>query len=310
MKHHSRSVLVLSLAVLGACAGRQGEPTIASSAEQTSYVLGYADQLSATTTSLGDEQTEVARVSGELKTRTQNLKGDVDPQLLLQIVELSEEAGKGRAFADARGSELAVRDFFEDERQPLTGRVSTAAQNKVTEASCTQEIDLGGSVSYALKDGVDKQLEKRLREHNDAQLLIQRHKASLGPANVALLETLADDIARASYFVNIALLDDKNRLERMLSEKRSVESTIDEAIETEQTFQTTQAKNEADKRASQERIAELTRSKEAIPAAVQSAEQAKQGLDEKIKKASADYDAALDALKTEIERKDPESGQV
>jgi hypothetical protein len=310
MKHHDRSLLVLSLAALGACAGRNGEPTIASSAEQTSYVLGYADELSATTTSLSDEQSEVARVSADLKTRTQNLKGDIDPQLLLQIVDLSEQAGKGRAFADARLRELAVRDFFDDERAPLTGRVSSAAQNKVSEAACTHQIDLNGSVSYALKDGVDKQLEKRLREHNDAQLLIQRHKASLGAANVALLETLADDIARASYFVNIAILDDKNRLERMLSEKGSVESTLDDAIETEKSFQTTQAKNDADKRASEERIAELTQSKAAIPAAVQGAEQAKQGLEEKIKKADADYDAAIDALKKEIERKDPEKGQV
>jgi hypothetical protein len=310
MKHQVRSLLALTLAALGACAGRSAEPTVLSSAEQTSYVLSYADELSATTASLGEEQSEVARVSSELKTRTQNLKGDVDPQLVLQIVELSEEAGKGRAFADARVRELAVRDFFEDERGPLSGRVQTAVQNKVTEASCTQQIDLGGSVPYALKDGIDKQLEKRLREHNDAHLLIERHRASLGAANATLLEDLADDIARASYLVNIALIEDKTRLERMLGEKRSVESTLADAIETEQTFQTTQAKNDADKRASQERIAELTRSRDAIPAAVQGAEQAKKGLEEAIKKADADYDAALEALKKEIERKDPESGQV
>src|SRR5439155_4469262 len=128
-----------------------------------------------------------------------------------------DEAGRSRGYASRRKETEQVRTFWEEERNPITGRVAGAAQNKVTEAKC-ENADVSGAVSYALKDGVDKQIEKRLRAKSDAQVLVDRYKTTFGQANAAIVQKLADDVAAASYIVNVGLVEDRNRLTRLLAE--------------------------------------------------------------------------------------------
>jgi hypothetical protein len=273
---------------------------VLSSAKQTSYVLSYADHVTNRTSLLADDKTDAQRITTELPKRSESVKPDADPEILLEIVKLSDEAGKGQAFKDARDHDLAVRGFFDDERGPLTSRITNATQKQLAEGG-VQNADVGNTVSFALRDGVDKQLEKRLREVNDAHLLIERHKGSLGASNVAAVQKLADDVAVASYLSHIALLEDKNELSRLIHERSSVESTINDAIEAEKSFQSEKARNDAERRASEQRVSELTKSRDAIPQAVTNAETASQNLDKAVEQARKDYEDALKNLESQIE---------
>jgi hypothetical protein len=288
----------LFLLTLG-CAGKQPQPIMISSAGATGYALDYPERLTAETNMLVADKQKATELSQTLGARTGELKAGADPALLLVIVRQADEVGRGEAFAAANDEARGLHSFWDEERGPITARVNGAAQKQLTEAKCT-EADVSGPIAYALKDGVDKQLEKWLRAHNEAQRTIERHKGELGAANVSAVQKLADDIALASYFVNIALVLERNRIDRLLSERSDVDSTLSNEIDWERAFQ---AENHSatDKKASQERMAALEKSRAAVPAAAASAEAARKDLDLQIKSARESYQSGLQALENELE---------
>jgi hypothetical protein len=269
-----------------------------SSAGAAGYALGYPERLSGETSTLVADRQKASELSRTLGTRSNDFKAGADPGLLLIIVQQADEAGRGEGFAEANDEARGLRSFWDEERGPITGRVTFAAQKQVTDAKCTQ-ADVSGPIAYALKDGVDKQLEKWLRARNEAQRTIERSKGSLGASNVLAAQKLADDIALASYLVNIALVLERNRIDRLLSERSDVDSTLGTEIEWEKAFQ---AGNHAavDKKASQERMAALVKSRAAVPAAVSSAQGARKDLDLEIKTAREAYQSGLEALENEL----------
>ena len=106
------------------------------------------------------------------------------------------------------------------------GRPSTSSRRK----SATQcDVDVGPAVASSLREAVDKQLEKRLRAHNDAHVLIDRYRETLGKANAAALEKQADDISAASYATFIRSVELKVRATRLLDEASQMRKTLDQA---------------------------------------------------------------------------------
>jgi dGTP triphosphohydrolase len=119
------------------------------------------------------------------------------------------------------------------------------------------------------------------------------------------MEEFADQIAYASYLVYVGLVDDKQQIEGMLSERRRVASTLDARLKAEQEY-LAQAKTKEDKKASEERISALDKSRNAIDSATTDAEAEVKELDQTIRQAQADYSDALDAqLKRIRERPEP-----
>jgi hypothetical protein len=295
----SLSVTMLSLLLLSlGCAGRQPQPIMISSAGATGYALDYPQRLSAETNMLVADRQKASELSQGLGTRANELKAGADPGLVLLIVQQADEVGHSEGFAVANDEGRGLHSFWDEERGPITARVNGAAQKQLTEAKCTQ-ADVSGAIGYALKDGVDKQLEKWLRAHNEAQRTIERHKGSLGSANVSAVQKLADDIALASYLVNIALVLERNRISRLLSERSDIESTLSNEIDWERAFQA-ESHSAVDKKASQERMAALQKSRAAVPAAATSAEAARKDLDLQINDARKRYQSGLEALENEL----------
>lgn len=285
----------VALLLLSGCSHKQPlQPIMVSSASADSYALRYPDRLAGETSRLvADKQTAIQQTQ-KLATRSSELKPGADPALLLLIVEQADAAGRGEGFAAANDEARGVREFWDEERGRVAGRVVGAAQKQLTEANCTQ-ADVGGAIGYALKDGVDKQLEKRLRAQNEAQRTIELNKNALGSANLNTVQKLADDIALTSYLVNIALILDRNRIDRLLSERADVDATLTDALERERAFQSG-ARSAADKKASQDRAAELEKARVAISPALGNAENARRDLDPLIENARKEYQSALDAL--------------
>lgn len=291
----SRVAIVLLVLTLG-CASKQPTPIVNSSAGAAGYALGYPEALTGASATLVQDMTQASLISQKLRGRASDLKPGADPKLVLFIVEQSDAAGRGEAFASAHADEAALRDFWEDERAPLSGRVSGAAQKQVTEAGCTTPVEVGGAVSYALKEGVDRQLEKRLRAHNEAHRTIERNKVALGQGNVSVVQKLADDVAMASYLVNSALVEDRDRVQRMMAEQGDVDSTLEDAIEYEREWQTQTPTTGADLKASLELVASLEKSRAAIPAAAASGESALKDINVEIEAARKNYQTALETL--------------
>lgn len=280
------------LFLLGGCAEKPLAPTIESSAAESSYAMAYPPLLEARRKQLVADKTQGTELTAKL--RDHEIKANADPKLLEEIVESADAAGRSSTFVAAQREARAFRTFWDEERGAIGARVAAAAQKQIADAGCGQPVDVSGATSYALRDGFERQLEKRVREHNEAQHVIEREHTALGSAGTKELEDFADEIAYASYLVHVGLIDDKNQIEGMLDERRSVASTLDSRLKAEREF-LEQAKSKEDKKASEERIAALEKSKATIDTAATDAEAEVKELDQMIRQAQSDYADAYDA---------------
>lgn len=291
-------VAVASLAL--ACSQSGARPVLASSASQPTYAMKYADDVSSTTKALADRQAEEKQLSPGFAAKVDALKKP-DWDKVLAIVEASDEAGKSAGYADAQTEANGVRAFWADEHDAINAKVAGNANYAAKQASCT--ADVGGAATYALKEAFDKQIEKRLRAKNDAFLIIERYRTSLGKENATTLEKLADEVARASYIVHVELRDQRERLRARLGEKSAAAKTIDAFIKDEKAFQAEAGRTDAEKKASEDRIATATKARADLDTATAQADEAMKTIDAQIDAATKEYEDALKALKAKIAEK-------
>jgi hypothetical protein len=294
---------------VAACSRPEKEPVIASSAGQPAYALRYADELAATTRAMGDDQQQAQKLESGFATRADELKKP-DWELVRAVIDESDVAGKGADFYDAHGEVDAVRAFWADEKATIDAKVAGGAQYAVKQAACTSgctNLDVGGPAAFAMNEAIEKQLQKRLRTSNDAFVLVERQHATLGAQNTAGLEKLADDVAQASYLVHVELVLHRERLKRLLADKTAARTTLERFEKDESAFQSQPGRKDAEKKASDERIAAAHKSQAAIDGAVVQAEAAVSAADQTIAAATKDYDAALKALRDKIDQKKKES---
>jgi hypothetical protein len=288
-----------SLLFLLGCAEKQLQPTIETSAEQSSYAIAYPPLLEEQRKRLVEDKTQATELTA--KVRDHQLKVSADPKLLEEIVEAADGAGRSTTFVQAQREARSFRKFWDEERGPIGARVAAAAQKQIVDGGCPQGVDVSGATSYALREGFDRQLEKRVREHNEAQHVIEREHNALGSAGTKEMQELADEIAYASYLVYVGLIDDKDDIAVMLTERRSVSSTLDSRLKTEREYLAA-AKSKEDKKASEERIAAIEKSRAAIDTATTDAEAEIKELDQTIRQAQTDYSDALDGLLERIKK--------
>ena len=289
------------LLILVACADKQPKPVMVSAADLPSYAVGYADRLSLETELLVADKQQANEQSQKLSGRSSELKPGSDPATVLAVVRLADHCGRTDAYARANAEARSLSAFWKEERGPITARANGAAQKQLTEGSCgaCSQLDLGGSLGYAIGAGIDKQLEKRLRAINEAHRTIENNEDRIGAANVPTVQKLADDIALTSYQVNIALPQERDRIDGLLAEPDDVDETLGHAIEWEHGYQTAEH-TAAEKKASQERLALLDKSRAALPAAVSNAQAARKDLDPRIEALRARYAQTLEALEDEL----------
>jgi hypothetical protein len=288
-----RILLLLSLAVVG-CSSSSGRPVLPSSSSQASYALRYNESVSSAVKAIGSDEAEAKQLQGGWAAKVDELK-KTDWDKVGAIVDKADESGKSAGYAEAHAEWSAVRSFWNDERDAIGGKVGGNAQYAAKQAGCN--ADVSGAAAYALKESVDKTLEKRLRAQSDAFLLIERHQATLGKENVPTLEKLADEVARASWLVHVDLYDQREKLKARIAEKSKVAETLDAYMREEQQTPA------ADKKVSEERITAASRSRKDLDRVVGEAEEMLKNVDKRIEEATKAYDAALQALKTKIAQK-------
>jgi hypothetical protein len=275
-------------------------PVLPSSSGQTAYALHYDTDLTAATRAIGDGATREKTLATGFAAHVDELRKP-DWQQVEAIVDDSDEAGKSAGFADAEGEASAVKSFWDSEKGDITARVAGGASQSMKQAGCA--ADVSGPISFSLNDAITKQLQKKLRAKNEAFVILERYKGSLGPQNVAVLEKLADEVSEASYIVHAQLLRQQDTLKRLAAERNDVKKTLDRFIEDENAFQKESGRSEADKKASQDRVTAATKQKAALDDLGQQAETASKDADKTIDAAKKDYEDALKALKNKIDEK-------
>ena len=294
-------VIVLSSFLLAACSSSSGKgPVLSSSGDQTPYALGYADELNGANKAFGDAQTQEKTLAAGLGARVDELKKP-DWDRVLFVVDESDKAGKSADYADAHGDADAVKSFWDAEKDTITSKVVGNAQHTVKEAGCS--ADVAGPVAFSLNDAIAKQQQKRLRGKNEAFVMIERYKVSLGPQNVATLEKLGDEVAQSSYDVHVLMVVQRERLRRLVADRDSAKKTIDRFVKEETAFQAETGRTDPEKKASADRVTAANKSKAEIDNAAGQAEALSKQMDASIDAATKDYENALSALRTKIAEK-------
>ncbi len=290
----------LVLSSLAACSAPKPEPEIASSAPQGHYAATYPQDLTSAATGFSQGQTEVRDKLREVKAYPSELK-EPDWSRVRQVVEAADRDGKSYAYVERMRRVSGANDFFTTEKDEITKKVAGSAQYVAKQKGC--DVDIQGAVAKSLQDSIDKQLEKELREASEAHQLIERHKGTLGKANIDKLETQADTISRASYLVHVALVEQKLRIKRMVEEAEEVRKTADRFIEAERELQADKNTTDAEKKASEERIAEMNKSKSLLDSSIQQGNDLLPKLDEQIQNIQKEYDDALAELLSVIDKR-------
>lgn len=286
--------------LLAACSSSSGKgPVLAPSASQPAYAMEYASELTDSAKDAGDAQTKAQALTSGFDAHLDDLKKP-DWDVVLAVVQDADAAGRSADFADAHGDTHTVRAFWADEKDTFAQKVGGNAQYAVKQASCTSAPDVSGAVTFAMNDTMDKELKKRLRSHSDATIDIERNRIALGQQNALALEKLADDVAEASWLVHVAMVEQRDHLQRLVADEQQVKKTLDRFAADEQAWAAQPGRTEAEKNASQERAAAAIKMKGDVDTAAQQAEPLVTQMDQSIQQATKAYDDALAALKAKI----------
>jgi hypothetical protein len=303
---HASFALPLTL-LLAACSSSGKAPVLPSSSGQTAYAIHYNEELTSATKAVADAQAREKTLSSGFAAHVDELRKP-DWQKVEAVIDDSDEAGRSADFAEAQGDATAVRSFWDSEKNEITGRVNYNAQHTMKQAGCS--ADAAGPIAFALNDAITKQLQKKLRSKNEAFVVIERYKTSLGPQNVASLEKLGDEISEASYDVNVLMVLQHNRVKRLAADKDDVKKTLDRFIQEETAFQNEAGRTEPEKKASQDRVTAAQKSKAEIDGVGQQAENVSKEMDKAIDATKKDYEDALKGMKTKVaEKKKNEPGK-
>lgn len=295
------TLLGLALAALAAsgCAQAPG-PVAAPSGEQPAYAEAYPARLGGLRSRFASDETAARSSIAEFKAYPDKVKG-ANYQQVKAIVERADESGRSSDYADAALEAESIQRFLEEEKDPLRQKVAGGVAYAAKQKDCSE--DLGGAAVASMERGIDKQLEERLRRHNEAHRYIEEHADELGKANADTLEKQADVIARTSHIAFV-------RLELY---RRDLEASLDEASDARSTLARTVTESDtalAEGKPSAKRRAVLERRKSAAQAAssqldseVEQGRAALTEMEQRIGNLQREYDTALEALVDDLERR-------
>lgn len=289
------AVMVLGLAPVG-CGGSKRGPVAASSAAEAGYAVRFPDELEAMVARFDDRQRETRRLSQGFAAYADQVK-DVKKDLVIGVVDRADQAGRSQSYAEAQHEAARVQTFFREEKDELNKKVGGSIQFAAKQKGCP--FDAYGATSHALGEGIDKQLEERLRKHNEAQAFIERHRVSL-KAQAATLEKQADEISLASYIAHVESVELRDEIARRADEGAAVQGTADSFMQQEQAFQAEPGRTADEKKASDQRIQAMARSKGRVEASVQRAKQSVSQMDQNIKESQRAYADGLAALRAKL----------
>jgi hypothetical protein len=270
------------------------------SSSQGSFAAKYPEKMARASSQLRARETKAREETSKMLALPDKLK-DTDWDLVEKIVDASDKAGKDGGYAAQAREQEQVQTFFDEEREEIVKKVGGSVQYAAKQKGC--EADAWGAVSTSLKDSIEERMRERLRDGNDAFILIERHQDKLGKKNIPALEEGADGIAMASYVVHVEMPEGKAKLEAIRSGTSSAKSALEDAIEEEKEFQAKGSPSPEEAKSSDARVKEFEKQLGALQQADTEAEENLKDLEARTKTLAEDYKVAMDNLKTAIASK-------
>ncbi|MDC3954077.1 hypothetical protein [Polyangium jinanense] len=287
-----------------ACSAPKPEPEIASSASQPGYAQDYPVVIQQIVKDFGRDDDDARTLTSGFSEYPKGLKAP-DWSVVGDIHRTANDAGRSHAYVERNREVQGAAAFFVAEEDEIVKKVAGSATYVAKQKGC--EVDLSGTVGKALTDSVGKQLEKRLRERNEAHAIIDRHRNELSKEDAATLEEQADQISRASYLVHIAMVEEKVRLRALIEEAEQVKKTLDDYIARERASQG--KGKDVDQKASEARIARANESKAQIDGSLTQAREMEPKMEERVAAAQKRHADAMTALLADVDKRAKDAGQ-
>lgn len=268
------------------------------SVEQRSSALSIPGRVDYTTKRIRDHETKAKDTISKMPTMADKLT-DTDWAIVEQVVDASDDAGKDGAYAaNMRDIDIARR-FFEEENEPISRKVGGSVQYAAEQAGCKLE---GFGVGGVLKKTVDERIEERLKDSNDAFLIIDRNRDALNQKNIAAIEEMAGKIAEASYVVHIEMPDAKLELEGTIAAAGAARTKIQKMLDEENEPATAKPSAAAEK-AKKERVKQGDEALKLLETAEADAKANLADLEQRTKDMDTAYNDALSKLSDAIKAK-------
>jgi len=297
-------ISLLVTALLSACTTRP-TPAFVSSANESAYAERYPAALLGARTEFADDESKSRALFGEFSGYPGALTAP-DGELVLGVVTRADQAGKGGSYARAMEEQTHVAHFYGEEKDGLHQKVGGAAQYVAKQKECT--VDVASPAIGALDRGVDKALEDRLRNHDDAQRYIEDHQDALGKANIEKLQKQADSIALASYLVHVRVKQLKLELSQLIDESSDVKKTLARSDAEAQSVLANSAASKPAKATAQTRVDAAKKANNGLDIEIEQAKRAVAEMESRTEQLEKDYGTALDGLKkalSELPKKAP-----
>ena len=285
-------IALLVTGLLSACSTRPA-PAFASSANESGYAERYPAALLAVRTEFANDETRAREIFSAFSNYPGALTAP-DGEQVLGVVTRADAAGKSGSYAQEMDEQSHVTRFFSEEKDGLNQKVGGAAQYAAKQKECT--VDVASPAIGALDHGVDKALETRLRDHDEAQRYIEDHQDALGKPNLEKLQKQADDITLASYLVHVRVKQLKLELTRLTDEASDVKKTLAHSDTDAQAVLADSAASKPAKTTAQSRATAAKTASTGLDIEVEQAKRAVEEMDARTDKLDKDYSAALDGL--------------
>lgn len=299
----AQRVALASFVCVGcACAGagQHNKPTLISSGDSVAYASRYPEQVRAAAESFNEHAAHAQQLSAEFPAHAPTPKAGDDSALLTRVLDEADADGRRASFVRARQSDRAFREFWDEERGALSARTASAVQKQQADAANCTDFDAQPAIQRSLREGFDRQLEKRLRAESEALRLLDQYKSRLSPSTWTGMQRLAAEVSLASYLVYVALEDDVAQLQELREQRDAVEAALARGLDEERSIQTSAPKG-ADLRASQERVKALEKARADLQTHQLRAEQILQDREAHLERARDAYERALRAARAALE---------
>ena len=304
---HLRLAAAATLVLAVGCTNQDNNrpPEAASAANQSKYAEEYPEALETKTTDFDEGVGDVEKTSSSMPTYADELSEPTDYGKAKEVIETADQAGRSEAYVEAARERDAIVGFFEDDDRAVEKKIAGSIQYAAEQQGCK---NLGGA-SGAFKRTIEKELEQKMRDANEAHVLIDRYEDDLGKPNAEKLRKQADDIAEASYTAYIELPTKKYELERMIAEGDEAKRTLEDEIKREKKKIDDPDTKPERKKAAETHIAELEEKKSKLDEKLESARKREKKLEKQVKEAQDSYKKSLDQLLDAIEAKAKSGGK-
>jgi chromosome segregation ATPase len=302
MTHRLVTLLALAACLgIAACQDQKKPSIVAPSTDQAGYASSYPEKLDGARAKMNERESTARSKLGTFGGYPDELDKP-SWQEVDKLYDLADSAGKSSEYVESIHEAETVAGFFEDEKQEISKKVAGAAAHAAKQKGC-DKVEAYGPASHALEKSVEKQLEERLRKRNEAHRYLEAHEEPLGKNNRPKLEKQVDEISFTSYVVNVGVEEEKEKLQRLVSEGNDVKTTLDRVIQENKAIVDDPNAKESQKNAAQKEIEAAEKAKQKIDQEIEQTQGVLKEIDNRIKTLREEYKKAFDELKKKVDDK-------